>query len=113
MPRKPKLPALEVESPKPAKVTIFPLEYEQRKRLVALLNDPVFVMAWRNAQLSKPTWFPMNLDTALGNQIASNRLHQLQGWTLFEAALLRQTDDPKAGKPRVDETYPDPPELKK
>ena len=83
------------------------LALPERTRLLALLDDPVFQQAWANAQLSKPSCFSGGSNTALGTQMASDRLHQLQGWALFEAALLRQCEDPKLERKPLQETYPD------
>jgi hypothetical protein len=97
---------LKIKQHKPAKSEVVSLLNEERVKLTALLNDPVFVKAWNNAEMFKPSAFPGGLDTALGSVIASNRLSQLQGWEMFKAALLRQVEEPKQAKASLQETYP-------
>jgi len=91
----------------PKKPLYVALALPERTHLLSLFDDPIFQQAWMNAQMSKPSCFASGGNTALGPQMASDRLHQLQGWTLFEAALLRQCDDPKQAAKPLEETYPD------
>lgn len=88
-------------------VPVRPLVYEERIRLQQILNDPVFQKAWQNAQACRPSVVPLGLDTALGQQIGNNRLHQIQGWDMFRAALLRQILEPAPAKPKLSDNYPD------
>lgn len=83
------------------------LDLKARTRLLEILDDPVFQQAWANAQMERPSAFTKGLNEALGNQIAANRLHEMRGWEMFSAALLKQTDDPKPARQRMRETYPD------
>ncbi len=100
-------PVAEIARRKPKKPVYVALELSDRNHLIELLNDPIFQQAWANAQLSRPSCFSPGGNTALGPQMASDRLHQIQGWTLFEAALLRQCEDPKQAPKALEETYPD------
>lgn len=86
---------------------LVPIPYEERVHLLSLFNDPVFVKAWRNAQLSRPALFTASKDEAYFPQACAHRLHQLQGWEMFQVALLRQTDDPKPAQPKLTENFPD------
>lgn len=108
MPRKKQPPATPaIAKARPQKPQIVPLELKDRTRLMALLDDPIFQKAWTNAQMSKPSPFAGGLNTALGDRIATNRLHELRGWMMFEAALLRQCEDPKVGRKTPEDNYPD------
>jgi hypothetical protein len=84
-----------------------PLSSEERKELRALLNSTIFVRAWNVASSAKPSLFRRDgqFDGPLGNQLAANRLCQLQGWELFSAALLTQVNDPKPPKQDIPYTY--------
>lgn len=86
---------------------ILPLTFEQRIELKTLFDKPVFRQAWNNAQAKKPSIVPRGLDTDLGPQIGNNRLHQIQGWELFRAALLQQLDAPRPIPPRPQDNFPD------
>lgn len=88
-------------------VPVRPLVYEERLKLQQILNEPVFVQAWQNAQACRPSVMPLGLDTALGPQIGNNRLHQMQGWDMFRVAILKQVLDPVAARPKIADNYPD------
>lgn len=72
-----------------------------------MLAQPVFVAAWNNAKLSRPSVFAAGLDTALGPQIALAKLSEMKGWEEFKVALIRQIEDPKLPKKPLKETFPD------
>ncbi len=80
---------------------------EERGELRRMLGSDLFKKALANARLHKPALFANGLDTALGPQIGNNRLHQLQGWTLFEAALIKQTVTPLDRPKQALDSYPD------
>jgi hypothetical protein len=118
MPRKSKRPKAKVVPRQVKKLTeerpVAPsfnrLVMEERDRLREILNDPVFIKAWKNAELSKPSAFPPmrdHFEGQFGDARASHRLHQIQGWEMFKAALIRETLEivpkPKASS----EEYPD------
>ena len=86
-----------------------PLSPAEREELRAIFANPVFVKALANARLSKPALLigDTRMDTALAGQIASNRLSQLQGWALFEAALIRQTVPPSMPRKPPPDDFPD------
>ena len=105
MPRK----KLKIETEQPELLTYEPLVNAEREKLAKLLDEPVFCKAWANAEASRPPRFPQGLDSALGGQIASNRLSQIQGWEMFKTSLLRQVSEPKLPRPVLEETYPPEP----
>jgi hypothetical protein len=61
-----------------------------------MISDPVFQKVIRNAHSKKPKTAPEGTGVA-GKEncqlIANNRLHQLQGWEMFEAALFAQAEE--------------------
>jgi hypothetical protein len=104
-----KKPATKITDSKPTdSIPAFrQLELPEREKLSKLLNDPVFIQAWKNAECKRPSAFPGKTDTELGGVIATNRLHQIQGWEMFKAALLIQLLDPKIKPTKLVESYPD------
>lgn len=90
------------------------LELSHRARLIELLNDPVMQAALANVLLQKPGVFFGGSateahkagDVGMATLLANNRLHQIQGWELFEAALFAQANDPRPPRAPVNETYP-------
>jgi hypothetical protein len=100
-------PDLELKKPTDNIPAFRQLEYPERQKLLGMLNDPVFIQAWQNAEGSKPNAFPAGTDGELGGVIANNRLHQIQGWEMFKAALLKQVIDPRPPREQPKETYPD------
>lgn len=99
-PASPSLPGLGV----PRKVDFTP---EQRAHLRQILNDPIFLLAWYNAEVSRPSAFIAGLDGQFGLQIGNNALHCEKGWDLHKAALLRETEEMRPAAPSMAETYPD------
>jgi hypothetical protein len=93
----------------PTKPAAIPLTLEERTELKSLLGSAVYRKAFTNARLFRPSVFIDGLNTALGPQIALGRLRQLQGWEMFEAALVLQTQDPKQKAEPIMETWPDQP----
>jgi hypothetical protein len=85
------------------------LSLEERNALKLIFATPAFVKAWRNAKVSAPSpMIPVStLNAKRGEKAANNRLHEMRGWKLFEAALLRQTLDPVLRPQRAPEEYPD------
>lgn len=74
-----------------------PLDMEERDKLSSFLADPVFIKAWNNAKLAKPSVFPsMNehFEGQHGDNRAAKQLARIQGWELFGAALINQTKEP-------------------
>lgn len=88
---------------------VTPLSHDERNWLVGMFNDPTFKKAWNNASLAKPSLFRADkqLEGVNGLQLASNRLHQLQGWEMFSVALLSQVNDPKPARAIIRDNYPD------
>lgn len=83
------------------------LSLDERTALRAMFTSAAFKKALHNARLSKPSEFagPAALNSALGSIIANNRLHQMQGWRMFEIALGKQVEDPKPTPTRVEDDY--------
>lgn len=84
-----------------------PLSHEDRTALRAMYESKAFKRAWANVKFGKPSAFPSELNGALGAIIANNRLHEIRGWELLEAALIRELNEPKPIIPRAQETWPD------
>lgn len=88
------------------RVPATPLNFDDRTALRALFASPPFKRAWHNALLAQPSCLPAgDLNGPQGGTIANNRIHQQQGWKMFEAALLRQCDDPTPPKTPAEEKY--------
>ncbi len=86
------------------------LVMEERERLASILNDPVFVKAWNNAELSKPSCFhgdPAYFDGQFGDNRAAKTLHRIQGWELHKAALIRESVEKVKRSIAPPEEYPD------
>lgn len=84
------------------------LSLEERTKLKAIFDDPIFKKGFHNARLMKPSITPPGLATQLGGQIALIQLSRIQGWEMFEAALAMQVMD-KIPKPAaLTENYNDP-----
>jgi hypothetical protein len=81
------------------------LTLEDRTALRTFFASAAFRKALHNARLSRPPVTAPGLDSALGGIVANNRLHQMQGWQMFEAALGRQVEDPKAPAPKAPDDY--------
>lgn len=84
-----------------------PLTLEDRIALRAALTSGYFKKALHNARLSMPSVNPPGLNSALGSVISNNRLHEMRGWRMFEAAIGRQVEDPKLKLAVAKENYPD------
>lgn len=108
-PRKKKSPQVRVtlDAAKPEKPSLHRFTPEQRAELSRLLNHPLFVIAWGNAEMARPSLFPRGLNDANGERLGNNTLHTLQGWEMHKIALLHQTDEPRPQQQRIEETYPD------
>jgi hypothetical protein len=88
-----------------------PLTLEERSELRKIIISPLFQKVIANAHTRKPSVVPKGTGT-LGSeyceQIATNRLHQLQGWEMFEAALFSQAETSvPAQRSNVQEKYND------
>lgn len=90
--------------------TVTPLTDTERQRFRQIIADPVFKKVIENACLGKPPAFPSNTGEYVKDQnsllVANNRLHQIQGWELFEAAIFRQAEVEVTRTPKApQETY--------
>jgi len=83
------------------------LSLEEREKIRLFFNSPLWEKVLNNARCEAPSLFPEGMNTALGSQISSNRLLQLQGWKLCEVALVKQIMPPPEKRKQLTETYPD------
>lgn len=83
------------------------LTLEDRTALRTFFASSPFKRAWANAKLNEPPVPLADLSGPLGEKIANNRIHEMRGWKLFEAALLKQLNDPAPIVRRAQETWPD------
>jgi hypothetical protein len=81
------------------------LTLEDRTALKAFFASASFKKALHNARLKQPAVFTGGLDSQLGSVIANNRLHEIRGWKMFEAALGSQVEDPKLPAPKAPDDY--------
>ncbi len=89
------------------RVPVIPLSFDDRTALREMFASTVFKRAWHNAQLAQPSCLPNNtvLNSERGPALAINQIHLQQGWKMFEAALLRQCDDPTPPRTQAEEKY--------
>lgn len=82
---------------------------EERDELTKIFANPVFVKAWRNLRAVKPGVFISQsaLASPAGPQMANNRFHEIRGWEMFAAALLKQAKEPEVKRTPAKEEYPD------
>ncbi len=83
------------------------LSPEEKGELRAFFNGALWRKVLANARTARPSLFPAGLDTPMGPQLALNRLNQLQGWKLLEAALSQPILPPVTPRKTLVETYPD------
>lgn len=73
-----------------------------------MIEHPTFKQIVNNVYCRKPTTAPKGTGVfATDNIVASNRLHQLQGWEMYEGALFMQAEVPIKPKQQIEENYPD------
>ena len=80
---------------------------EEKGELRAFFESRTWKKVLANVRSARPSLFPLGMDTALGPQIAINRLHQLQGWKLLEVALAQPILAPLPKRVQLVESYPD------
>lgn len=88
---------------------IVPLTAPERKRFREIIQEPVFQRVIENAYAKKPSVAAQNTGCTNPSELAANnRLHQLQGWEMLEAAIFAQAEEPIVKKTQyIEETYPD------
>lgn len=84
------------------------LTLDERNALKATFTSAGFKKLLQNVRLKKPSAFTPHLNEALGAQVANNRLHEIRGWELFEAALWVEIQDPGIRKTAPVENYQEP-----
>lgn len=88
-----------------------PLELSERVQFREFMATPLFRKLIHNAYCYKPvsTVSPLSKWGEHSESVSSHRLHQIQGWEMFEAAFFRQAEEviPKQNKP-VEEQYQEP-----
>jgi hypothetical protein len=71
------------------------LTLEERVKFREFIVSPLFRKVIRNAFTKRPGVVPKGTGTAVlehSQLIANNRLHQIQGWEMFEAAFFSQAE---------------------
>lgn len=90
---------------------LVPLSLDERKRLKEIIADPVFERAIELAHNRKPSVYAPYTGSIAGCEpnalAANNRLHQIQGWEMFEAAFYGQLEEIVYNNKQLEETYPD------
>ncbi len=90
-----------------------PLELEERVKFREFMGSNLFRKLIHNAYCYKPASIAVKggLDgwNDQSESVSSHRLHQIQGWEMFEAAFFRQAEEviPKQNKP-IEEQYQTP-----
>lgn len=88
-----------------------PLELDDRVKFREFMATPLFRKLINNAYCYKPasTVAPLQKWDQHSESASSHRLHQIQGWEMFEAAFFRQAEEviPKQSKP-IEEQYQEP-----
>lgn len=88
--------------------TLSIIEREEFRKFIA---SPLGKKLVRNAYCRKPTSFAVSQEkwAESSSQVSVNRLHQIQGWELFEAAFFSQAEE-KTERPKVNlvENYQEP-----
>lgn len=93
----------------PSRPVFVPLTLEERTELRRIYASATYRKAFTNARTMKPSAFGGDTDGALGGAVSAKKLHLIQGWELFEAAMLLQTADPRPPRTALEEGYPDDP----
>ena len=115
MPRKPKT-VTPPEPPLYERPAAFPvyayteLTEAERQWFRKTYAEPTFQKILRNAWARKPNTHPIGTGVHLtdhnAQMVANNRLHQLQGWEMFEGALFSQLELRLIQRPApIKETY--------
>lgn len=90
-----------------------PLSLEERVEFREFMARPVFAKLIRNAYCRKPSSMAVSGGVAKWDQhsteASSHRLHQIQGWEMFEAAFFQQAEERivRQNKP-LEEQYQEP-----
>lgn len=85
------------------------LDSKQREWLKNVIEHPTFRRVIDNVYARKPSLDAPNTGCTRPDALsANNRLHQLQGWEMYEAALFVQAEPINNVKQQhIPETYPD------
>ncbi len=88
-----------------------PLELEERVKFREFMGSPLFRKLIHNAYCYKPPSTAASFEKwgDHSESVSSHRLHQIQGWEMFEAAFFRQAEEviPKTSK-QPEEQYQTP-----
>lgn len=85
-----------------------PLNLQEREELRAFMATPTFQKTLRNAYLLAPSSSVINQSgwNEHSAQVSINRLHQLQGWQMFQAAFFGQAEEKiKVERKPIEESY--------
>lgn len=86
-----------------------PLDDAEREWLKSTIQHPIFQRVLDNVYAKKPPTNAPKTGCFQPDQLsANNRLHQIQGWEMYEAALFSQAEPINQVKQQhIPETYPD------
>ncbi len=114
------MPRPKKETPKaydpPRLFPVYPreaLSLKEREEFRKFINSPLGIKLIKNAYCDKPSTNAVPGGVANWNEhsqaMSVNRLHQLQGWEMFEAAFFRQAEE-RISKPTqaITEQYQEP-----
>ncbi len=96
-----------LDAAKPDKPSVVRFTPQQRAELYRIFHLPLFMLAWQNAEMARPSLFPRGLNDNNGEKLGNNTLHTLQGWEMHKIALMHQLDEPRPPVARLEESYPD------
>lgn len=88
----------------------YDLTPEERGALRTFFSSMAWLKTIANARMSKPPIFPPVADAKNPESVRqanNDRLMEIRGWTLFEAALAREERSPAEPKNAPLDTYPD------
>lgn len=88
-----------------------PLTLLERQELREFMATPLYRKLVKNAYCKKPSSYlgPLANWNEHSAQVSINRLHQIQGWEMFEAALFSQAEEKvERSKIPVEESFQSP-----
>ena len=98
---------LKIQVLKPEIPAAAPLIHAEREELRTLFANPIFVKAWNNINLKKPSVIIGEAgQLAQTPQAGCNRLFEIRGWELALNSLLLQAEEPPPQRKPIEPTYP-------
>lgn len=87
------------------------LSPQERARIRAMLDDPLYLKFLRIVARQKPSSMGANLGSgardAFSDARANARLSEIRGWEMYEAAIFLALNEPPQIKQALQETFPD------